>query len=85
MLVDIKNITCAYQHHIALADVSLTAATGEIIVCIGPNGAGKSTLIRAIAGTVPVRDGQILLAGADVAQCRQHYGPNTLRSYPRRW
>jgi iron complex transport system ATP-binding protein len=67
MLVDIKNITCAYQHHIALADVSLTAAAGEIIVCIGPNGAGKSTLIRAIAGTVPLRDGQIMLAGADVA------------------
>ncbi len=67
MLVDIKNITCSYKEHIALTNVSLVADTGEIIVCIGPNGAGKSTLIRAIAGTVPLRDGQIMLAGADVA------------------
>ncbi len=59
MLVDIKNITCKYQHHIALADVSLGANAGEIIVCIGPNGAGKSTLIRAIACTIPLYQGHI--------------------------
>lgn len=67
-MIDIKNITCQYQQHIALADVSLGAQAGEIIVCIGPNGAGKSTLIRAIAGTVPLRQGSITLDGSDITQ-----------------
>lgn len=67
MVVNIKNITCGYQQHIALADVSLTADPGEVIVCIGPNGAGKSTLIRAIAGTIPLRQGHIMLDGVEVA------------------
>jgi len=67
-MIDIKNISCKYQQHTALADVSLVAQAGEIIACIGPNGAGKSTLIRAIAGTVPLSQGQITLDGRDVPQ-----------------
>lgn len=59
MLVHIKNITCTYKDHTAIANVSLAADAGEIIVCIGPNGAGKSTLIRAIAGTIPLYQGHI--------------------------
>ena len=34
----------------ALADVSLTVATGEIACVMGPNGAGKSTLVRILGG-----------------------------------
>ena len=67
-MIDIKNIVCKYQQHTALADVSLVAQAGETIVCIGPNGAGKSTLIRAIAGTVPLRQGSITLDGSDITQ-----------------
>jgi iron complex transport system ATP-binding protein len=67
-MIDIKNIVCKYQQHTALADVSLVAQAGETIVCIGPNGAGKSTMIRAIAGTMPLRQGSITLDGSDITQ-----------------
>jgi iron complex transport system ATP-binding protein len=68
MLVDIKNITCSYKNHIALTAVSLSADTGEIIVCIGPNGAGKSTLIRAIAATIPLQNGHIRVDNHEISQ-----------------
>ncbi len=45
---------------------------GELVGIIGPNGAGKSTLIKAMFGLVPVRSGQVLLAGDDVTSLPAH-------------
>ncbi|NUR06366.1 MAG: ABC transporter ATP-binding protein [Nocardioidaceae bacterium] len=44
-------------------DVRLTAERGDVIAVIGPNGAGKSTLVRALAGIVPLDDGQVTCDG----------------------
>jgi molybdate transport system ATP-binding protein len=40
-------------------DAELQVADGELCVLVGPNGAGKSTLLRALAGLLPIDDGQI--------------------------
>jgi len=48
------------QAHI-LADVSLTAARGEVVVLLGRNGAGKSTTLKSIIGLVPPTAGEIRL------------------------
>jgi ABC-type branched-subunit amino acid transport system ATPase component/branched-subunit amino acid ABC-type transport system permease component len=51
---------------VALDDVSVTVASGEIVGLIGPNGAGKSTLIDAISGHNRRYQGRILLDGKPV-------------------
>ncbi len=49
-----------------LAEVSLTALTGQVTALVGPNGAGKSTLLKAVLGLLPSQ-GRISFAGQDLA------------------
>lgn len=48
---------------LALDDVHLEIAGGEIVALIGPNGSGKSTLLRAIAGLLPPVHGSVEIDG----------------------
>lgn len=41
---------------------------GRFDVIVGANGVGKSTLLRALAGLLPARKGQVLLDGKPLAQ-----------------
>ncbi|MEU0675631.1 ABC transporter ATP-binding protein [Streptomyces sp. NPDC006172] len=43
----------------AVRNVSFVAYRGEAIGLIGTNGSGKSTLLKAVAGLLPVENGQI--------------------------
>ena len=47
----------------ALRDISLELRSGEIFGVIGSNGAGKSTLLKAMAGIIPVTEGEISVDG----------------------
>jgi branched-chain amino acid transport system ATP-binding protein len=51
---------------LAVADVSLDLAIGELHAVIGPNGSGKSTLVNLLAGELAPTDGTIRIDGRDV-------------------
>ena len=51
---------------LAVADVSLELAVGELHAVIGPNGAGKSTLVNLLAGELAPDAGSIRIDGRDV-------------------
>jgi len=74
--LELRSVGHRYGALPALDSVSFSVATGARHALIGPNGAGKSTLFAAIAGTLRVRTGSILLHGRDVtarseaARCR---------------
>jgi putative ABC transport system ATP-binding protein len=52
----------------ALQGVDLTLEDGSFTVVIGTNGSGKSTLLNAVAGTFPVDEGSLRIAGTDVTR-----------------
>jgi putative ABC transport system ATP-binding protein len=56
----------------ALDDVTLTIPVKSFVVVIGANGSGKSTLLNALAGTVRVDSGQIIINGHDVTRQKDY-------------
>ncbi|MBQ6248626.1 MAG: ABC transporter ATP-binding protein [Oscillospiraceae bacterium] len=57
---------------IALDGVSLTLETGQFVTVIGGNGAGKSTMLNAVAGTLPIDSGSIILDGVDITHMPEY-------------
>jgi len=65
--LQVDGISKAFGDVQALAAVSFSVASGEIVGLLGPNGAGKSTTMRAILGLVQADTGEIRLFGRNVA------------------
>lgn len=53
-----------FDGRVALNDVSLTVARGEVLALLGPNGVGKSTLMKLIAGLLKPSHGEARLWGS---------------------
>ena len=51
----------------AVRGVSLELAQGEFTALVGPSGSGKTTLLNIIAGLDTPTEGEVLLAGCDLA------------------
>ena len=56
-----------FDEAVAVDEVSLSVAQGEIFALLGSSGCGKSTLLRMLAGFEKPTAGRILLGGQDVA------------------
>lgn len=65
-VLDVSHYQKEYRGKVAVNDLSLTVAPGEICGFIGHNGAGKTTLIRSIVGAQPPTSGSIRVCGHDV-------------------
>jgi ABC-2 type transport system ATP-binding protein len=62
------------QAIVAVQDVSLQIAAGEVLAFLGPNGAGKTTSIKMIAGLIRPDAGWVKICDRD-----PHANPQTLR------
>ncbi|MEO2039788.1 MAG: sugar ABC transporter ATP-binding protein [Martelella sp.] len=59
----LSGITKVYSSAVALNDVSLEIAGGEVVGLIGENGAGKSTLMKVLGGAIRPDNGAIIIDG----------------------
>jgi ABC-type multidrug transport system ATPase subunit len=60
-------VTVTYGRHVAVRDVDLRLAAGQVTALMGRNGSGKSTLMWALQGTRKRAKGTVLVAGEDPA------------------
>ena len=71
-MLEVRNVVLHYGAALALRDVSLTAAVGEVTCLLGRNGVGKTSLLRAITGAHPVSEGSIVWEGTDITRMPTH-------------
>ncbi|HIJ54989.1 MAG TPA: ABC transporter ATP-binding protein [Deltaproteobacteria bacterium] len=62
-IIEIQNLSFAYNSQKVLKDVSLTIKQGEFLALIGPNGGGKTTLLKLILGLLNADKGTIRVFG----------------------
>jgi len=72
-LLELQNVSVIFNkgtitETLALDDLSVEVKSGDYVTVIGSNGAGKTTMIEAVAGTVSVHSGRIMLLGRDVTK-----------------
>jgi branched-chain amino acid transport system ATP-binding protein len=65
-LLEVRHATRRFAGLVAVNDVSLALAPGEILGLIGPNGAGKTTLVSLVSGTLSPTQGEIRFEGTDI-------------------
>lgn len=65
-LLCVDGVSKRFRGLLAVDDVSLSVADGEIFAVIGPNGAGKTTLFNIIAGVYRPDGGRVSFAGHDI-------------------
>jgi branched-chain amino acid transport system ATP-binding protein len=68
----VEHITKRFGGLMALSDVSLSVAPGQIVGLIGPNGAGKSVCLGVLSGLTYPDSGRISLGSADVTREPAH-------------
>ncbi len=91
MLLEVRDVTTAYQGLVAISNISLDVAEGEIVAVAGANGAGKSTLLKTIAGSERARSGTVRFDGSQIEGEPGHritaagiaYVPENRRLFPR--
>src|ERR1700722_19379646 len=64
--LEVRGVGLSFSGIIALHNVSLDVARGEVLGLIGPNGAGKTTLFDVVSGLREPKRGSIIFDGNDV-------------------
>lgn len=81
--IGLTGVSKRYANTLAVDDVTLSVANGEIFGFLGPNGAGKSTVVKMILGLTHPTAGQIDVlgqpAGSLAARADVGYLPETFR------
>jgi ABC-type sugar transport system ATPase subunit len=65
-LLSIRNMTKIFGGLVAVDNMSLDVARGEVVGLLGDNGAGKSTLIKCVSGVYQAEEGEIVFDGRPV-------------------
>jgi ABC-type branched-subunit amino acid transport system ATPase component len=71
-VLEIQGVTKRFGNLVAVRDVSLNVAKGEMCAIIGPNGAGKTTFFNLISGFFPPTSGTIRFDGQDITKLATH-------------
>jgi ABC-2 type transport system ATP-binding protein len=65
-MITLEHLTKRYGNKLAVDDLSLEVAAGEVFAFLGPNGAGKTTTIKLMCGLLFPSAGTVRIGGFDL-------------------
>lgn len=80
-IIEVKNLTVAYNGRVILEDVSFDIFPGEIFVIVGGSGCGKSTLLRQLIGIEQPYSGSIIIDGEDLTLANPKERTEIMKKY----
>jgi ABC-type sugar transport system ATPase subunit len=64
--LQLKNLAVQYGSDLVVSNFSLDVHDGEMVALLGPSGAGKTTVLKAVAGLIQPREGEVIIDGQPV-------------------
>ncbi|TMN82929.1 MULTISPECIES: ABC transporter ATP-binding protein [unclassified Pseudoalteromonas] len=58
-MLSVSQLSIDYGSNRVVSDLNLTLGENEILMLVGPTGCGKSTILQALAGLIPISEGEI--------------------------
>ena len=71
--IRVEALALSRGQRILFENLSFAAASGDYVELLGSNGSGKTSLLRALAGLLRPRRGEIVIEGADEPSLALHY------------
>jgi len=65
-IVSVSNANIYQGSNLILQDVNFTVNKGEFVYLVGKTGAGKSSLLKTLYGELPLKEGNVMVAGFDL-------------------
>ncbi len=72
--LEVKNVSHAFGDFRVLNQINIRITPGQIVALVGPSGCGKSTLLKAILGTHPPSEGEIIVGGEEIRSPSRNVG-----------
>ncbi len=66
-VLEARGLSVGYGSVTVVDDLDLVVERGRISALLGPNGAGKTTTLLGLSGVLPLRGGDVRLAGERVS------------------
>ena len=67
-IIEVKNVSIYQQSSLILSTLNFEIQKGEFVYIIGKTGTGKSSLLKTLYADLPLRKGQVQVAGFDIHQ-----------------
>jgi cell division transport system ATP-binding protein len=74
-VVHVSEASIFQEHNTILGDINFDIEKGEFVFLVGRTGSGKSSLLKTLYADLPLRLGQIKVAGFDIREIKSSEVP----------
>jgi cell division transport system ATP-binding protein len=75
MIIQFRNASILIKDHLVLSEVNFSVGKGELVYLIGKVGSGKTSLIKTINAEIPLKSGDLSVAGFEINKIRKSQVP----------